>query len=110
MEELISNLPEAVVVLVTLAFAFFVGPAARNALHAFAVAYEASELRKKLLEAVIVAKEQYETNNEVVEYVVGFIKEKYPNLEFDETELTQQILTVLNMLEKNLDVSRYISR
>lgn len=110
MEQLIFNLPEAVIVTIVLAFALFVGPVAKDALYAFTVAYHASELRKKLLEAVIAAKGQYETNTEVVEYAMKFIKERYPKLEFDETELTQQILTVLNMLEKNLDVSRYISR
>ena len=56
MEAFIASLPEVVLVTIMLAVALFLGPAAKNALYAFTVAYHASELRKKLLEGVVFAK------------------------------------------------------
>lgn len=110
MEQFIANLPEVFVVLIVLAVGIYFGPTAKEAMYEFMIAYKASEMRKKILEGVIFAREQYETNQEIIDHVVNFLDEKYPTLHLNKTEISQQILAVLEMLEKNLDVSRYTSR
>ena len=94
-------------ILVLCAGLLYLGPELRRLLEILRARYIAGELRNELVPMVRHARLQYEDHQEVAQYVITRLQKRYP--EVDPDDLMGYVGYVLDMLEKDLDTSRFIA-